>query len=334
MRRAVPKRSSLALVRRWAPLAISAVALGAVLSVADLDAFRGLASRAQWNRIPLLALLLATIVMAVAWRWRTLMLKKLTLKRSVIVTALGLAGNQILPLRGGDALRVVLSARGQESPSLHAGVSALAMEKVFDLIAVAAFGLASTAAVLAPAGESQLNVVPIAVSILTLASAALLTARSGLLIKAFRHIVRLMHLPARLYKHLVRPLHHLRESATPGRVLILLIETAAIWLVLYVLAYLAIAQLVGMTLGVADAMVLLFAAALGLAIPAAPSGIGTFHAAIVSAFVLLGKPASEGLVLAVAIHGVFFIGFCASGIAALAIASRGAKPLRMRGESV
>lgn len=327
------KGSSKARVRRWLPLAISAAAVVAVLSVADLDAFRGLASRAQWNRIPLLTLLLVTIVIAVGWRWRTLMLKALAIKRSVIVTALGLGGNQILPLRGGDALRVVLSARGQESPSLHASVSALAMEKVFDLIAVAAFGLASTAAVFAPAGESQLNVVPIAVSILTLASAALLTARSGLLIKAFRHIARQMHLPARLYKHLLRPLHHLRESATPSRVVVLLIETAVIWLVLYVLAYLAIAQLVGMTLGVADAMVLLFAAALGLAIPAAPSGIGTFHAAIVSAFVVLGKPASDGLVLAVAIHGVFFIGFCATGLAALAVASHGPRPLRVRGEN-
>ena len=64
-------------------------------------------------------------------------------------------------------------------------------------------------------------------------------------------------------------------------------------------------------------MVLLFAAALGMAIPGAPSGIGTFHAAVVSAFVVLGRPASEGLVLAVAAHGVFFIGYCASAALAL-----------------
>lgn len=316
------------------PLAISALALGAVFSFADLDAFRGLASRAQWNRLPALVLLVLAIVLAVGWRWRTLLLKALTLKRSIIVTALGLGGNQILPLRGGDALRVVLSTRGPRAPSLHAGVSALAMEKVFDLIAVAAFGLASTAAVLVPASESQLNVVPIALAILTIATAALLTARSGLMIKTFRYIARATHLPARPYRHLLRPLHHLRESVTPGRIAVLLIETSVIWLLLYVLAYLAIAQLVGMTLGVAEAMVLLFAAALGLAIPAAPSGIGTFHAAIVSAFVLLGKPASEGLVLAVAIHGVFFIGFCATGGIALAIASKNAKPLRFYGEGV
>ena len=327
-------RSARALGRRWIPLAISAFALVAVLSVADLDAFRGLASRLQWNRLPVLVLLVLAIVIAVGWRWRSLMLKTLTAKRSIVVTALGLCGNQILPLRGGDALRVVLSARGTGAPSVHAAVSALAMEKVFDLIAVAAFGLASTAAVLAPSNESQLNVIPIAIAILTVATAALLTARSGVMIDACRWLARVTHLPARPYRHLLRPLHHLRESATPGRIAVLLIETAVIWLVLYVLAYLAIAQLVGMRLSVAEAMVLLFAAALGLAIPAAPSGIGTFHAAIVSAFVLLGRPVSDGLVLAVAIHGVFFIGFCATGGIALAIASRNLKSLRLHGESV
>lgn len=322
------------LVRKWAPLAISALAVAVVLSVADLQAFRGLASRMQWNRLPFVVLLVLAIVVAVGWRWRTLMLEALAFKRSLIVAALGLGGNQVLPLRGGDALRVVLSARGPKAPSVHAGVSALALEKVFDLIAVAAFGFASTAAVIAPAGESQLNVIPIAIAILTIATAALLTARSGMMIKVFRYIARATHLPARLYRHLLRPLHHLRDSASLGRIAVLLIETAAIWLVLYVLAYLAIAQLIGLSLGAADAMMLLFAAALGLAIPAAPSGIGTFHAAIVSAFVLLGKPASEGLVLAVAIHGVFFIGFCATGGVALAIASHDPRPLRAHGESV
>jgi hypothetical protein len=102
---------------------------------------------------------------------------------------------------------------------------------------------------------------------------------------------------------------------------------------LYVSAYLAIAAFVGIPLSAADAMVLLFAAALGLAIPAAPSGIGTFHAAIVSAFALLGRPPSEGLVLAVAIHGVFLVSFCLIGALALPHVAREIGPIRLRGES-
>lgn len=314
-------KTSKAVIRKWLPLSISVLALIAVFSIADLSAFRGLAARAQWDRLPVIFLLVAAIVVSFGWRWRTLLIEALTMRRSVVVSALGLGGNQVLPLRGGDALRVVLSTRGLRAPSLHSGVSAIAMEKVFDLIAVAAFGLASTATVIAT-DESGINVVAIASVILGLSIAVLLTARSGLMQTITRHIARALRLSPRFYRHLARPLHHLHLSTTPGRIAILLGQTAFIWLVLYVLAYLAIAQLIGMRLGIADAMMLLFAGALGVAIPAAPSGIGTFHAAIVSAFVVLGKPASEGLVLAVAIHGVLFIGLCASGALALAFASR------------
>ena len=46
---------------------------------------------------------------------------------------------------------------------------------------------------------------------------------------------------------------------------------------------------------------------LGLMLPGAPSGLGTYHASVVSAFVILGRPAAEGLLLATAIHFLFFV---------------------------
>lgn len=329
----MPSKVSKAILRKWLPLTISIVALVVVFSFADLQAFRGLASRAQWDRVPVIVLVLLAMVIAFAWRWRTLLIETLTMPRSLVVAALGLGGNQVFPLRGGDALRVVLSARGDGAPSIHSGVSAIAVEKVLDLIAVAAFGLASTATLLAT-GDGGINVVAMASVILCVSVTGLLIARSVWMIRAVRYSSRAIRLSPRLYRHLLRPLLHLRQSTTPGRIAILLMQTAFIWLVLYVLAYLAIAQLVGMNLGVADVMVLMFAGALGVAIPAAPSGIGTFHAAIVSAFILLGKPASEGLVLAVALHGVFFIGLCTSGVVALAFTSHSRRLLRMRGEGI
>lgn len=324
-------RASRFLIRKWVPLSISALALVAVFSFADLQAFRGLAGRAQWDRLPAIVFVIAMIVIAFSWRWRTLLLEAIALPRSMQIVALGLAGNQVLPLRGGDALRVVLSSRGAAAPSFHASVSAIAVEKVFDLIAVAAFGLASTATVLA-VNESGIDVVAIAAVIFMLAVTALLLARSALALTVSRFIVRMLRLPARTYRHLARPLLHLQQSTTAGRVAILLGQTAFIWLVLYALGYLAVAQLVGMTLSIPDVMVLMFAGALGIAIPAAPSGIGTFHAAIVSAFLLLGRPASEGLVLAVAIHGVFFIGLVAAGGLALVFTSGRREFLRFRGQ--
>lgn len=312
-----------AILRRFLPFVISALALAAVIAFADLTAFRGLMSRVRWDRLPVIAVAVFGTVLVVAWRWRTLLLEALPMRRSLVVTAISLGANHILPLRGGDALRIVLSAQGPGAPSIHAGVSAMAMEKVLDLIAVAAFGLASAAVVAAPgSADAQTNSVAVALVILVLAVAALLAARSGLLIRSLRLSARALRLRPRLYRHLLRPLHHLQQSTSPRRIGLLLIQTAIVWQVLYVLAFVAAAQWVGVSLGIGEAMVLLFAAALGMAIPAAPSGIGTFHAAVVSAFVLLGRPASEGLVLAVAAHGVFFVGFCTSAALAMATLHR------------
>jgi hypothetical protein len=310
------------------------LALVFVFQMADLDAFRNLGPRIQWRDLPVVVGIAFAIIAAFGWRWRTLLRARLPLPRSVLIMALGLAGNQLLPLRAGDGLRVVLSARGERAPSFHAAVSGLAMEKIFDLLAVAAFGLASAA--LFAQGRIDLlgtDIVALAAGIVFLAVAVLFASRSGILQRILRSGAHAFRVSPRLYRHALRPLHHLRESATPRRVAVLIAETALLWMVLYVLAYLFIARMFGIPLALSEAMVLLFAGALGLAIPAAPSGLGTFHAAFVSGFVVIGRPAADGLVLAVAIHGVFFVVFCVAGAIALALATRSLGPIRFRGES-
>ena len=52
---------------------------------------------------------------------------------------------------------------------------------------------------------------------------------------------------------------------------------------------------------------MLWASGLGLMIPAAPSGLGVYHATVVSVFYILGRPIAEGLVLATALHLSFFV---------------------------
>jgi hypothetical protein len=44
-------------------------------------------------------------------------------------------------------------------------------------------------------------------------------------------------------------------------------------------------------------------------IPAAPSGLGTFHASVVSAFIIMDRSAAEGLLVATAIHLLFFVAY-------------------------
>jgi hypothetical protein len=151
-----------------------------------------------------------------------------------------------------------------------------------------------------------------------LASVFLLAAGSGLLGRILSTGARLLRIPARIYRHAARPIHHIRHLSNPACIVALLGQTALIWIALYIPVYLVIAAMIELPLSASEATVLLFAGALGLSIPAAPSGLGTFHAAIVSAFALLGRPTSEGLLFAVAAHGVFFVGLCLIGVASLA----------------
>jgi uncharacterized membrane protein YbhN (UPF0104 family) len=165
------------------------------------------------------------------------------------------------------------------------------------------------------------GVLSIALTILLVAAVILVAAGTGMLGRLLRGVSRRIGIKARYHRHLAGPIMHLRHLASPRKVLLLLTQTAFIWLVLYVAAYIALARMAGIELTVAESMVLLFAAALGLAVPAAPSGLGTFHAAVVSAFVILGRPAADGLLLAITIHVVFFLAFCLAGAIALGFAS-------------
>lgn len=310
------------------PLLVSGVALAGLLAISDLGDFSAIASSIRWTELPGVLVMMLLIIAAFSWRWNTLLRERLGLKWATLITSIGLAGNQLLPLRGGDALRVVLSGRRPDT-SIHAGVSALALEKVFDLVAVAAIGSATVSALVGGEAADLGNLVIVIAAVVLIAAGLLLIASSTTVpLRGARYIARRFRLSSRLYRHLLRPIQHLRLISTPRRLVAVLGQTGLIWFVLYGLLYVAVGRLSGVPLAFSDVLVLLFASGLGLAIPAAPSGLGTFHAALVSAFLLLGRTASEGMIFAVAAHAVFFFAFCAAGVLALTVATRDFGPIR------
>ena len=80
-----------------------------------------------------------------------------------------------------------------------------------------------------------------------------------------------------------------------------------LWLIINGASYLCISGLVGVSFSYPEALVVFWSSMQGLMIPAAPSGLGVYHATVVSAFYFLGRPISEGLVLATALHISFFV---------------------------
>ena len=308
------------LVRYAAPLAVSAVVFAFLLAKVDLSEFRRLAQRMDWSWMPVVVICIAAIVLLFGLRWWFLVGGRLGMRRAFTTTAIGLAGNQILPARGGDILRIVIPARsGALSP--YRAVSAMLVEKVLDLAAASFLGLVACISIVHDEGGSPLRSTATASAGLVFAAAIglLALARAGGLTLLARRLARLIGVPAHIYRHAYRPIFHLAQGARGRALLVPALLTVLMWVAFYCGYYRAAAAWIGMPLGFAASEILIFAAALGLALPAAPSGIGTFHAAIVSGFILLGRTAADGIVLAVILHGTFFVGSMVIGLMAIAV---------------
>jgi len=53
---------------------------------------------------------------------------------------------------------------------------------------------------------------------------------------------------------------------------------------------------------------------MSLALPSAPSGVGVYHASIISAFLIVGRDGNAGLVYATALHLVSFVALTSTGL--------------------
>ena len=308
------------------PFATSAVALAWLGSTLDLSPLRGALQRIRWDLLPAVAAVLVALVGVFAWRWRLLLGGHQGWRACAVATAVGLGANQVLPARGGDLLRTLYSARWA-SVSLHRSLSALVVEKLLDLAAAGAIGALALALVAAGTADVATRRLAGLTSLAVVGGslAAMLMLRSGGAHRVLRAVVRALRLGRGLYWHAYRPLFHLRRALLARALAAPLALTLAMWLSLYAYAFELIPRVVGIELSWREAVAVLFAASLGLAIPAAPSGVGTFHAAVISGFLIIGRSPAEGLVAATIVHAAFFAGFGLCGLAALPFAPHRAR---------
>ena len=260
--------------------------------------------------VVLFALIASTIVWMYGLRWNWLLGNVLRAKTYIIASLFCMGGNMFLPARGGDLLRLHYSHVVSQVPHSTA-LSRLLIEKVIDLITVVFVGAMAVILLGSVGGAAKGYFVGAALSGLATVMVAILLVKFG-----NAHLQRLLHrvflhLPPmeRVERNLVILISDIGQKLTLSLTLKPGLLTLVMWLALYVPSYMLIARMVGVSLEYHEAMLVLFAAALGLMIPAAPSGIGTFHAAVVSAFIFLGRSAAEGLLVGTAIHFLFLIAY-------------------------
>ena len=236
------------------------------------------------------------------------------------VLGIGNMANFLLPGRAGDLARCALvGERGTLAESTRT-LATLAVEKVLDGLALLGMILFSIWALHPPPWVLQLVRIAALIFGTALVLLVALRYRTEVVVILIRRISACLHLSS-----LERKFDGLLTSFTDGlsavtsadRMLLLLILTAAIWITEAALIW-GLAKALGLAVTLKSAMIASAVLGLGLMIPAAPGGLGTYELFGTEAFKLVGIAATSALALTVVIHAWVYIVNVAAGIALLA----------------
>lgn len=253
------------------------------------------------------ALTVVLMVVCFGYRWRILLRGAISTPLAVRAMLINMGGNMVLPARGGDLLRIHFSNEEGNTP-VAVVVGALLTEKAADFLAICLIGtLGGLLLGLGDATHRAVMAAATAVFLFVLGSVVFVRTRNGLVQRICLWAFTKMRRERFFRGHVLPLIKSLGEGLELRPFARIMGITLVLWLVIYGASYLCIAGLVGVSLSYPEALVVLWASGLGLMIPAAPSGLGVYHATVVSVFYFLGRPISEGLVLATALHISFFV---------------------------
>jgi uncharacterized protein (TIRG00374 family) len=286
---------------------ISAIAVYLLLHNFDLKEFERIKGKLDWKFLVFLVFSNLFAFVPFTLRWYYLLDKKISFASAYASSVIGVGLNMVLPARGGDLMRLVINKKdsGLTIPNL---LSKIFLEKVMDLGTVVIVG--ATALFLLGLGENK------NLSLIYVSGFFLLGMFGGLIalrvfLEPTRNLFGKVFQLAKnedLYKHKIDP--HIVEFSEflKGKKLILpVLFSFPTWILGYSLSYWLAGQLIGIELTYVETLLLIFVGAMGVAIPSAPSGIGVFHASVISGFILLGRESGEGLVFATVFHLAQFV---------------------------
>ena len=258
-----------------------------------------------------------------AWRWQLIFPSSSRPGIGACLTVLGIGNmaNFLLPGRAGDLARCVLVGRAGSLTESSRTLATLAVEKVLDGLALVGMVLFAVWALHPPHWVLDL----LRVSILIFGGALVLLValryRTRALIDSVRRAFRIVHLCSLEEKFdglLTSFADGLSAVSSSGQMLTLLLMTAAIWSTEAGTIW-GLARALGLAVSIKSAVVASAVLGLGLMIPAAPGGLGTYELFGTEAFKLAGIAASSALALTVVIHAWVFVANIVAGMCLLAV---------------
>ena len=298
--------------------------------------------RQSWSALgrlngPLLFVPLAMFVMNVplrAWRWQIIFPPSWRpgLAACLTVLSIGNMANLLLPGRAGDLARCVLLGRTASLTDTSRTLATLTVEKVLDGLALIGMVLLSVWVLHPPPWVFALLRAAMLIFGGALILLVFLRYRTRALVALVRRIFVVMHLSSLEEEFdgmLTSFADGLNAMNSGGQILTLLLTTVAIWITEAGVIW-GLAMALGVTVPLDSAIVAAAVLGLGLMIPAAPGGLGTYELFGTEAFRLTAISVNSALALTVVIHAWVFLTNIALGICMLAVRGISLAQLRNR----
>lgn len=300
------------------------IALGVSLSLAlliaafwstDLAELWGVVAAADGRLLLLGFALTISGLFLRAGRWRVLYPHgRLPYRDFLDAVNVGYLINNLAPVRLGDLVRSVLLGRWLGS-GVPLALSTTLVERALDAAIMLALFFFLLPALPIPSTAVQLGL---------LATLAVFAALVGMLVlsgqqrRGERWLRRLFDwIPwfdlQPWVPRLVGLLRGFESLRRAGRLLAFLLWSVVLWSQA-VLSYWVIMLAFVPDLPLGYAALAIVAAALGLAAPSGPAGVGTFEGAVIGAMLLVGMGAAEARSIALALHGITFLALVLAGM--------------------
>jgi len=258
-----------------------------------------------------------------AWRWQLIFpaASRPNLSSCLVALGVGNMANFLLPGRAGDLARCALAGPNGSIVEGSRTLATLAVEKILDGLALIGMVLFTIWALHPPSWV--LGIVRTAAVIFGGALFLLVVFRYRT--RAFIDVVRIafgrMHLASfeEKFDHILTSFADGLSAVTSiQQMLLLLVITAVVWVTEASVIW-GLAAALGLSVSLKSAVMASAILGLGLMIPAAPGGLGTYELFGTEAFKIAGLPASGALTLTVVIHAWVFVANVVAGLALLAV---------------
>jgi glycosyltransferase 2 family protein len=294
---------------------ISIALIGVLIYKFDSTEFLRLWSKISYTLlIPAISTQLLGVLLS-SVRWYYLTEKGITLKHCIASNYIGYGANMILPARGGDIFRIFYCRSESEMKSFNL-LSKLFLEKIIDFILVIIIGICSFLLMGIKEGKAEANTIFTISGIVVLGilfSIYTFRFQNSFLRKMLLRITSLLGKGDFYTKHIDVHVEDLGEFLKIKNFIKPLLISFLIWST-YFTTHGIVSQMLSLDLTPEEISFVLFSGAMSLALPSAPSGVGVYHASIISAFLIVGRDANAGLVYATALHLVSFISLTSMGL--------------------